>query len=288
MSEPPRSRLTYVAAGDPFLKRLLINAVEVVSGRRHLERLYNEVSALDLEPAALWEAVLEKLEVSVDFDAGRLESVPSEGPVVFIANHPFGVVDGLILGYLVSRVRSRFCVLVNHVLCREDKLSEYLLPIDFSETRQALATNIESRRRTLERLRAGEALAIFPAGGVSTAVGPWGPLQDLSWKRFVVKVIRQTQATVVPVFVHGRNSPLFQLASQFSQNLRLSLLLHEVRNKMGTRVRLSIGDSIPYAELAAMRDAQVMLDHLHGVTWGMADGGAVAPSPRPLPRYLRS
>ena len=76
-------------------------------------------------------------------------------------------------------------------------------------------------------------MVIFPAGGVSTSPNGLGRADDLEWKRFTAKVIQMAEATVVPVFVHGQNSRLFQLISQVSQTLRYGMLLNEVRNKMG-------------------------------------------------------
>jgi len=265
----PKVRLSYSSIDDPLVKRLLIGTIEHVSGRKRLERVYSDIKAKNPSAMKLWDLMLDKLELYPNYDAAQLDKIPREGPIIFIANHPFGVVDGVILGYLASRVRSKFCVLVNEVLCREEVLQPYFLPIDFRETRAAQQTNIDTRNETLKRLKQGEALAIFPAGGVATSPKLWGKAEDLDWKRFVIKMIRQTKATVIPIFVHGQNSRLFQLASHVSMNLRLSLLLHEVRNKMGRQIFLDIGDPIPFEHLANIKDRQELLDHLRAVTFDL-------------------
>jgi putative hemolysin len=191
---------------------------------------------------------------------------------VIIANHPYGVVDGLIMGYLASLVRSHFCVLVNEVLTHQDpRLNEQLLPIDFGETRAALQTNLLTRKEALGRLERGEAIVIFPSGGVATSPKGWGKAEDLEWKRFTAKMIQMAKATVVPVYVPGQNSRLFQLASQISPALRLGMLLNEVRNKMGSQIKLEIGDPIPFATLASVKDRQLLLDLLREKTFSLAD-----------------
>jgi putative hemolysin len=225
---------------------------------------------MDLGASLVWEAALSKLKIRLDYNAADLIRIPNKGPLIVVANHPFGVVDGLILGYLVSRVRSKFTVLVNEVLCKEKLFASYLLPIDFRETRAAMQTNIETRRQALTRLQAGEALAIFPAGGVATTDGWRGKATDLEWKRFVAKLIQVTRATIVPIYVHGQNSRLFQAVSQFSQTLRIGLLLHEVRNKMGRQIKVSIGEPIAYEAISGLRDRQVLLTYLRDVTYGLA------------------
>ena len=262
-------RLTYASPDDPLLKKVVINAVELATGRRRLERYYHEIQ--HLAPEQLWGAVLEKLEVQLDFDQAKLALTPGEGPVVFVANHPFGVLDGLILGYLVSLVRPNFFFIVNEVLTRDNPLEKFMLPIDFRETAAAARTNILTRQLAAERLKAGEALAIFPSGGVATSPKFWKPAQDLEWKRFVAKLIQLTKATVVPLYFHGRNSQLFQIASHINQSLRLSLLLNEIRNKIGTTIDINIGSPIPYHTLAG-KGRQELLDYLKDVTMALAHG----------------
>lgn len=266
----PKSIFTYASPDDPLTKRLVIEAIERATGRPKIERIYQDIKSNALSPVLIWETMLLKLCIRLDYDEAQLAKIPKLGPLVFIANHPFGVVDGLILGALLSRIRSEFFVLVNEVLCRDETMNEFLLPIDFRENREAIRTNIATKQETLRRLHEGQALGIFPAGGVSTAPRKfWKAAEDLEWKRFVAKVIQQTEATVVPIFVHGQNSRLFQMASQISLSLRLSLLLNEVRNKIGREINLSIGDPIAYRQIAHLKDRQALLDYLREVTFSL-------------------
>lgn len=261
-----RARISYTSPGDPLFRKLVIGTVEYATGRRKLEKVYDQIKREQPPRDQLWKMALDLLEVRMIYDEQKLLKAPKKGPMVVVANHPFGVVDGLILGHLLAQMREKFFVLVNEVLCREALLAPYFLPIDFRETKAALQTNIQTRKLAIERLKSGELMGIFPSGGVATAPGMWKQVEDLEWKRFVVKLIQQTQATVLPVFIHGRNSRLFQLASQLSMNLRLGLLLNEVRNKIGKEVLISIGDPIPYEDIAQLKDRQLMLDHLRAKT----------------------
>lgn len=271
MTRSPHTPLSYAHPEDPWWKYGLIRGLELASGVREIERRYEILKAQNLQGVAIWTEALRLLEVEVRYDPEALARVPAEGPVVFVANHPFGVLDGLALGHLVAQVRPRFFVLVHEALTREGSLAEFLLPIDFGETREAMRTNIETKQQATARLRAGEALAIFPAGGVSTAPWPRREAVDFPWKRFVAKLIQQTQATVVPLHFHGQNSPLFHFASRLHLHLRTGLLLHELRNKLGSEVRVTVGAPIPYEDLAHLRDRQALLDHLRAVVMRLRD-----------------
>ncbi|MEL6674197.1 MAG: lysophospholipid acyltransferase family protein [Bacteroidota bacterium] len=264
------SEITYVDEMDPWWRRWIIFLLEVVTGQPRIQRLYNQIQSMDIVPVEVWGKALELLEVNVDYDQTQLEKIPDDGPLVFIANHPFGVLDGLILGYLTGLVRQEYVFLVNEVLVRQDpRLKQFLLPITFQETKAAMRINIQTRQEAVKRLLSGEALVIFPAGGVATAEKGWGPAVDLEWKRFTAKVIQQSKATVVPIYFHGQNSRIFQLVSQWSPTLRLGLLVHELRNKIGKTFRIEIGDPITYESLAEIKDRQALIDHLRDQTFAL-------------------
>lgn len=268
MSMP--SKLTYASPGDPFVKRVLIRSIETLTGQRQLERIYDQVLAVP-DQRQFWSAALHELQVEANYDPAQLAKAPEHGPIILIANHPYGVLDGLIICHLAAQIRPDFKILINSALCREPRIERYLLPIDFSETEAATQINIETKRRALETLQAGNAVIIFPAGGIATTVnGPFGQAVDLEWKLFVTKLVQMTAATVIPIYFHGQNSRIFQLASHLSLTLRLALIIHEVNRKRGETIRVSIGDPIPYQALAAIRKRKELLHHLRDATYALS------------------
>lgn len=270
MKQTPK--LTYASPDDPLLKTAMIRSIERLTGRRRLEKMYNNVIDGRDSQASFWEAALGQLELDVAYDENQLAKVPRCRPVVFIANHPYGVLDGIIICHIAAKTRHRFKILINRKLCQEEQIASYFLPIDFSETEEAVRVNIETKRKAIELLRRRGALVIFPAGGISTTTkGPLGKATDLEWKLFAAKLIQLTQATVVPIYFHGQNSRIFQLVSQFSLTLRLSLIIHEVNNKIGKTIRVTIGDPIPYEELATIKGRKQLTDYLREVTYQLPD-----------------
>jgi len=272
MTYPPRTgtagtsppvRFSYSSPDQPVLQRAVIRAVELVGGQRRLKRLYEAQRFRRRHGETFFDAAIRLLALDVAFDPAALAAVPAEGPVVFVANHPYGVLDGIVLAALMLRVRPDTRILANEVLYRVPETRAHLLPVDFAPTRKALATNIASRRAAQTWLAGGGAVGIFPGGGVATSERPLSrPVYDLPWHPFTAKLIRDGRASVVPVHFSGHNSRLFQLASHLSLTLRLSLLFHETARRIGTRLDVTIGAPIPYAQLEPIGERAALVSDL--------------------------
>ncbi|MFW5679335.1 MAG: lysophospholipid acyltransferase family protein [Pseudomonadota bacterium] len=265
---PAEDDFTYADPNDGRLRRLAIRSIERMTGQRRLRRLY--AAHLAERDPHFWASAIRRLGVVLDYDVAKLwAELPETGPVVVVANHPYGVLDGLMIGHLMATLRPDFRIVANGILTRSAEAAPYLFPIEFAETPAAREINLRSRRDSIAWLRAGGVLVVFPGGTVSTAPRPFGPAVDPRWRPFTARLIHAAEAPVLPVCFVGQNSRLFQLASHVSMTLRLSLLFHEVANKIGTRQRIEIGDRIPYAELATLRDRQALVDELRRRTYAL-------------------
>lgn len=261
-SRSAKGKLTYSTSTDSLLRRKFILFIEFMTGRIRLERMYQEILDTDPTSEEIWKLIYEKLQLSHSVPTGSLDVLAGDHPSIIIANHPFGVVDGVILGYLVSQRQPKFKFLVNEVLCKEPLLDPYLLPIDFKETKEAMRTNIQTRTQALKCLEDGESIIIFPSGGVATSPGFFRKAEDLEWKKFVGKLIRKSKATVIPFYFEGTNSWIFQFASQISMDLRLSVLLYEITNKIGKEFTVHIRKEIPFSEIQALEKKDQVLEFL--------------------------
>jgi len=271
---------SYADPADPRLKKLFIRIIERVTGQPYLKYLYEDNRAHPQPGEDFWDAAIRKLELKLKYNEEALAQWPKTGPLVVVANHPFGVLDGLIICHLVSRVRKDFRVLTNAVLLRAEEVRTFLLPVDFAETEEALKTNLKTRAEAKSHLMKGGCLVVFPAGGVSTTPTIWHKRAiDTEWKNLTARLIAQSKAPVAPVYFAGQNSRLFQLASHISMTLRLSLLFKEVHDRIGSEVHIRLGDLIPYERIAGINDRQSMMDRLKDITYSL--GGAV---PEKLPK----
>ncbi len=262
---------SYADDSMPLLQRGLVRSIEVMTGQPMLARLYRDLQRSSLDREDFWSGAVRRLRLDIRYDAGRLAEWPVDGPAVVVANHPYGVLDGIVLGWLASRVRPDFRILTNAVLYRAPEVRPWLLPIDFSGTRDALQTNLASRRAAHDHLAKGGLVLVFPAGGVSTSPDRLGRLsaEDAPWQPFVAQLVQRHRAPVTPVYFHGQNSRLFQIASHLSLTLRLSLLFKEVRDRIDTAVDVSMGGTIPFDELDHIADRAELARALRKATYAL-------------------
>jgi putative hemolysin len=264
-------RFSYSTADQPLLQRAVIQAIEKIGGQRKLKKLYVRHQENLKRGDGFFDSAMRLLRINVKFEADNLAKVPKTGPIVFISNHPYGVLDGITLTWLALQVRPDTKVLAGEVLCQAPEAAANLLPVSFAPTREARETNVDSRRQAQEWLKSGHAVGIFPGGGVSTSERPHkGQAVDLAWAPFTAKMIRMSKATVVPVFFTGQNSRLFQIASHMSLTLRLSLVFRETARRIGTDLPVRVGNPIPFSEIEHLTDRDEMVAELRKRTYSLA------------------
>ncbi len=275
---------TYASEDFPILKRLTIRSIERMTGRLRVWKLYREYCDEYLTSnESFWDAAIRKLQLDVNYGGVALDEIPRKGPLVVVANHPFGVLDGVVITHMMMQVRTDFKVLTNSALCRAPEANDHLLPIDFSGSEAGLKTNLETRRAARQLLKNGGCITVFPAGGVSTIPG-WraGVAQDTAWQPFIARLIHESNAAVVPVFFAGQNSRLFQWASLLSPTLRLALFMKEVIDKIGGEIDVTVGAPIPYEQIAHITDRAALCDELRRRTYAL---GGLDRLPPPKPAF---
>ena len=257
-------KVTYVHPDDSWPRAKLIRSFEALCGSERLDSVYRELKRDHPNPKDFFRAALGRARIETQLVPNRLPEVPTGRPLVIVANHPFGIVDGLVLIELALALRGDFRLVLNALLCQDGDLLPHFLPVDFSETRDAQKVNIRTKRLALDALDQDVPLILFPGGGVATAnrLG-FGRLVEFPWTTFVAKLVLQAQADVLPVYFPGRNSRLFHIASHIGEPLRLALLIHETLRKFETTLRLEVGPLLPHEQLAGMNRRE-LTEHLEG------------------------
>jgi len=266
--DPP---LRYIDPAMTAAQRALIRVIEVVTGQKELKAVYDRFRAEGGTPDIFWSDILRRTGIKVDFDQTALADIPRTGPLLVVANHPFGLVDGLILCWLISLVRSDFQLLINSVLIQAPETKPHFLPISFAGTRDAQATNLRSRADARRHLDRGGVVVVFPAGGISTSPDRWGrrPAMDAPWQAFIAQMLQRARCPVLPIYFHGQNGRLFHMISHVSSTMRLALMAGEIRRRFNTIIRTEIGALIPFEDLAHITDRAALSAELCRRTYAL-------------------
>jgi len=256
----------------------MIRLMENTTGRLRLIKRADGYEREVADGRDFWDVLVERYGLSLDITGGTLANIPKTGPVILIANHPYGILDGLMMGHILSRTRGDFRILANHVFRKAEDLDRVILPISFEASKEAMRTNIETRKTALNYLGEGGAIGIFPGGTVSTGVKPFSHPMDPGWRGFTARMVAKSNATVVPVFFDGHTSRLFQIASHLHSTLRVGLLIKEFKKRVDMPVEVVVGDPIGRDVLDPLaKDSKAMMDFLRKATYEL--------SPKPLKSY---
>ncbi|MDX2154956.1 MAG: lysophospholipid acyltransferase family protein [Hyphomicrobiaceae bacterium] len=289
MQREHSDQLSYASAWMPPWQRGLVRAIENASGRRRLLTIYERWRSEKAGRPAMMTEMLELIGTDLDIRGTWPVVVGGDEPLVMIANHPFGIGDGIALTVLAEALQRPYRILVNKDFLKVPEVRDIVLPIDFDETDVAVRTNLATRAEARRLLKQGVTIVIFPAGGVATAERLFGPAEELPWKLFTARLVQQAGASVLPVHFEGQNSRLFHVVSRYSLTLRLSLLVAEFRRFVGARVCLTVGDVIRFEELDHRSDRRALTDELHAHVQRLAPGNRDKPlaALRPRPPEAR-
>jgi len=263
--------LSYANENQRPFQRWLIRQLETLSGRDYFVDLYKTWRS---EVVGVSEYVMTEMLALVDLRlhvrgaAWPPQNLP-DTPVVLIANHPYGIGDGIAILSLAEKLGRPFRVIINNDLLKVPEMRALSLPISFDETREALQMNLETRREAVRLLKEGVTMVVFPAGGVATAPRGFGKAQDLPWKQFPAKLVQSAGASVIPVFFEGQCSRLFHLSSLVSMTLRTSLLIREFRRLCGKDIIAHVGPVIEAQTLGAIRDRKALTGFLYQAVFGL-------------------
>ena len=225
-----RRRLTYANTFDSFWKATAIRAIEWLTGKITIIRMLHKFQAkAPHDRRTFWGSALDVMKIDLVTPQEQLNRIPAQGPLVIVANHPHGLVDGMVIADLISKTRTDYKVLTRSILTGIDEIAaSFLISVPFPHEEDAQKKGIEMRAAAMKQLSDGGVVALFPSGVVASSETMFGPAIEQEWNVFTAKMIRRSRATVVPIFFPGSNSRLYQIANRISATLRQGLLLHEI------------------------------------------------------------
>lgn len=224
-----KRRLSYANTFTNPWKANTIRVMEWMTGKITLLQLIRRFERSEkVTGQAFFPKALAHMGIRLETPHHEIAKIPATGPLVVVANHPHGLVDGMVLADLIGRVRTDYRILTRSLLTGVEEIAEFMIPVPFPHEKDALQQNLEMRRRAMDHLAKGGVIVLFPSGAVANAQSWWGRAVEKQWHPFTAKMILKSGATILPVYFPGQNSRAYQIAAQISPTLRQGLLIHEV------------------------------------------------------------
>jgi len=241
-----RRSLTYANSFDSPVTATVIRGIEWFTGKIRILRMIRAFEKRGTPSGqAFWRAALDVMEIPLLTPEEEIANIPAEGPVVVVANHPHGLVDGMILADLIGRRRTDYKILTRALLTGIDEVAaSYMIPVPFPHDPEAQRKSVEMRASAMAHLREGGVISVFPSGVVASSDRLFGPVVEREWNVFTAQMIRRSGAQVVPIYFPGCNSRWYQMANRVSATLRQGLLLHEVVRSCGRPQKPVVGKPV--------------------------------------------
>ena len=262
---------TFATSEVNFIGQLFIKITELFTGKLKLKKLYDEYISENRPPEFFWDDAVDKLKFNLITYFQDGSYIPATGKLIVIANHAFGVADGLSICSMISKVRQDYKMVTHKVLRQADAVKDKILPIDFNGNKDALLTNINTLKEAESVLQNEGVLILFPSGRIATKhnLKKLTKADDGEWKQWVSKLILKTKSPVLPIYFDGQNSQLYHIANKIGQTFRYSLCMYELKRKIGDEIYMYFGSLIPYENLAKIGDIKEITSYLRSVTYSL-------------------
>jgi len=245
-----KQKLSYANTFTNPLKVGVIRVMEWSTGKIPLLRLirqFEREGVVSGQP--FFTRCLSLMQIDVLTPPEQIAKMPATGPMIVVANHPHGLVDGLVLAELIGKVREDYKILTRSLLTGIPEIEKFMLPVAFPHEANSQRLNINMRKEAMAHLKNGGVIVLFPAGVVASSKTMFGPAIEAEWNPFTAKMIQRSGAAVVPIFFPGRNTRTYLIANRISATIRQGLLLHEVAHALKKPQSPIVGDPIEPAEM---------------------------------------
>lgn len=224
----------------------------------------------DKEGIDFIDAVFDDLGIEFTYFEDELKRIPKEGPFITVSNHPLGGIDGLVLLKLISMVRPDFKVMANFLLKKIEPLSNHFLAVNPFESRKDAFNSAAGIKESIQHLKDGNGLGLFPAGEVSTYKFGERKIVDREWQEGAVKLIAKMKVPVVPIYFKAKNSSLFYLLSTLSSTLQTAKLPSELLKQRNKQILLRVGKPITENEIAETEGLEDLSSLLRSRTYRLS------------------
>ncbi len=260
---------TFASAEVNLVGQQFIKIIELLTGKIKLKKLYDQYLLENNPPENFWNDAVKKLKFNLKTNYKKGSFIPKSGRLIIVANHAFGVADGVSLCSVISNIRQDYKMITHKVLRQADAVKDKIIPIDFSPNKEAILSNIDARKEAEKFLQNDGVIIIFPSGQIATKedLKIASKADDGDWKQFVSKLILKTKSPVLPSYFEGQNSQLYHIASKLGLTFKYSLLMYELTRKIGDTINLHFGKVIPFSDFEKIGDLIEITKHIRNKTY---------------------
>ena len=250
-----RRQLSYANTFTNPVQRNTIKTLELLTGKLRLLRKVRQFEKMGIPVGQpFWKQALDLLGINLLTKQSEIAKIPKKGSLVITANHPHGLVDGMVLAELIGKVRTDYKILTRSLLTGVQQIDQFMIPVPFDHEENALKKSLEMRKSAMDHLEKGGVIVVFPSGKVASSETMFGNVVEGDWNPFTAKLIQKSGANVLPIFFPGSNSRIYQIANQVSATLRQGLLIYEVVHAMNKPQSPLVGSLIKQDEIAPWKN----------------------------------
>ncbi len=246
----------------------IVFIIEKMLSFHRLNTLYEKIKK-ERSDLSFQKNVLNALNITYDLSVDEISKIPHKGPVLVVANHPFGMIEGVILASILKDVRDDVKIMANYLLAGFRELSDIFIYVDPYATNESVYTNYSRMKESVNWLKNGGMLVVFPSGDVSQFSFKERVVTDPEWSQTAAGLVRMSKTSVLPVYFNGSNSLLFQIAGLIHGRLKTLLLPRQLLNKSSRKIDFKIGRLISFDKLKSFDSAKEMTSYMRMRTYSL-------------------
>lgn len=245
-----------------FLRLIAMDKINETHGR-HCHRLGVDFATALTEDEYKWNLTIDNYDVLKQFPTGAF---------ITVSNHPIGSYDGILLLHLVGSYRKDYKVMVNLILNKLQAMRPGFIAVDpqKSDDPEKRKVTMHGMREAIKHVKDGHPLGFFPAGAISNVDWKMN-LSDRPWQEVVIRLIRQLQVPVIPIYFHCKNSTFCNVLSKIDWRLRTLRLPRELFASYYKDIRVSFGNPISVEEQNKCESLKDLGDYLRAKTYELKD-----------------
>ncbi|MEM7069846.1 MAG: lysophospholipid acyltransferase family protein [Pseudomonadota bacterium] len=255
---------------------MMIRAVEKLVGIDRCNKLLEDLGPDWPDTNSMVDIMFDRLDIKYQIKNAEVLEELDDRPKVFVANHPYGLPDAFALFQILTRYRPNIRLFANKILEATQLDDERLLYVDPFSAPQSRNLTRKSMAHALRHVREGGDLALFPGRICSHLKTSDWTISDSAWTDQVRKFVDAGGGDLVPLYITGRNSMLFNFSGLIHPRIRTYLLVREFL-RGGHDFTFTIGDPVSADQLQKVSRSMSVGNFARSLVYSLKTGASTVP-----------